>query len=48
MSLLGDDALVCVYCDRWATATGCHACNEYDGLMTVEAWERYTGEVWDG
>lgn len=47
MSLLGDDALVCVYCDRWAAASGCHNCGEYKGLMTVASWERYTGEVWD-
>lgn len=42
------DFLICVYCDRDlpGDATWCSLCHEYKGLMTVEAWEKYTGEKW--
>lgn len=44
------DMLICVYCDRDlpGDATWCGLCHEYKGLMTVEAWEKYTGESWFG
>lgn len=39
---------VCVYCDRGVEGVVCPTCHEYKGLMAVEEWEDYTGEVWEG
>ena len=40
--------MVCVYCDCEVDVDSivCGSCHEYDGLMTVEDWQDYTGEVW--
>ena len=43
----GGDMRVCVYCDNATDSWTCHTCGEYDGLMTIEDWEAYTGETWD-
>jgi hypothetical protein len=41
------DTKVCVYCDTLTTLWYCKSCHEYKGLMTIEDWEQYTGEVWE-
>lgn len=38
--------MVCVFCDCETTDPYCPECEEYKGLMTVEDWQDYTGEVW--
>lgn len=38
---------VCVFCDNTTSLWYCPSCHEYKGLMTIEDWESYTGEVWD-
>lgn len=43
----GGDLMVCVFCDTATDLPFCGSCQEYKGLMTVEAWESYTGEVWE-
>lgn len=40
------DIKVCVYCDVDTTRMSCPECGEYKGLMSIEDWESYTGEVW--
>ena len=46
-SLSDMDTKVCVFCDREVSGYSCPDCGEYKGLMTIEAWESYTGEVWE-
>lgn len=41
------DLKVCVFCDTATVLPVCVGCEEYKGLMTVEEWEDYTGEVWE-
>lgn len=41
------DYMVCVFCDESTTLPYCANCQEYKGLMTIEDWEAYTGEVWE-
>ena len=43
---LDEGNLVCVYCDQETSLPYCALCQEYKGLMTIEEWESYTGEVW--
>jgi hypothetical protein len=38
--------MICVFCDNEVTSYACGSCGEYKGLMQVDEWERYTGEVW--
>lgn len=38
---------ICVYCDNEVSGFACGDCGEYKGLMTIEEWESYTGEVWE-
>lgn len=42
------DTLVCVFCDMEINADYpyCTNCNEYKGIMTISAWQEYTGEEW--
>lgn len=42
-----DDLKVCVFCDQDTRLPYCASCQEYKGLMTVQEWENYTGEVWN-
>lgn len=42
-----EDVQVCVYCDSATTLPYCAPCQEYKGLMTIEQWQAYTGEVWE-
>jgi hypothetical protein len=42
------NTLVCVFCDNSTTLPYCPSCQEYKGLMTIDAWESYTGEEWEG
>lgn len=47
-TLLGEDTRrVCVFCDTETHSPACRRCHEYKGLMTIDEWESYTGEVWD-
>ena len=46
-SLDSMDNLVCVYCDNRVYDVYCSNCMEYKGIMTVDEWEDYTGEVWE-
>lgn len=41
------DTKVCVYCDCETSRMACPSCGEYKGLMSIEDWESYTGEVWE-
>jgi hypothetical protein len=41
------DTKVCVYCDTSTVRMACPSCGEYKGLMSIEDWESYTGEVWE-
>ena len=41
------DTKVCVYCDTATARMSCPDCGEYKGLMSIEDWESYTGEVWE-
>lgn len=41
------DTKVCVYCDCETARYACPSCGEYKGLMSIEDWESYTGEVWE-
>lgn len=42
-----DERMVCGFCDQDTTLPFCALCKEYKGLMTIEEWETYTGEVWE-
>ena len=42
-----EDVQVCVFCDNATTLPYCALCQEYKGLMTIDQWEAYTGEVWE-
>lgn len=42
-----EDVQVCVFCDSATTLPYCAPCQEYKGLMTIDQWEAYTGEVWE-
>lgn len=46
-SLDSMDDLVCVYCDNRVYDVYCHDCMEYKGIMTIEDWQNYTGEIWE-
>lgn len=39
--------MVCVYCDAMVEGLLCFGCGDYKGMMTIEEWESYTGEVWE-
>ena len=39
--------MICVYCDNVVNGPMCPDCGEYKGLMTIEDWEAYTGEIWE-
>jgi hypothetical protein len=41
------DTKVCVFCDTATDRYACPDCGEYKGLMSIEDWESYTGEVWE-
>jgi len=41
------DTKVCCYCDEGTVRMACPSCGEYKGLMSIEDWESYTGEVWE-
>jgi len=41
------DTKVCVFCDTATVRYACPDCGEYKGLMSIEEWESYTGEVWE-
>lgn len=41
------DRKVCVYCDSEVYGHACYSCGEYKGVMSIEEWESYTGEVWE-
>jgi hypothetical protein len=41
------DTKVCCYCDCETVRMACPQCGEYKGLMSIEDWESYTGEVWE-
>lgn len=46
-----EEDLICVFCGNTVSPSmlpfpSCSNCLEYKGLMTVEAWEAYTGEEW--
>lgn len=38
---------VCVFCDTEVFDVYCPMCLEYKGIMTIPAWEEYTGETWE-
>jgi glycine cleavage system protein P-like pyridoxal-binding family len=38
--------MICVFCDNETSSYACGNCGEYKGLMTIEDYEQYTGEVW--
>ena len=42
-----EDRIVCVFCDNETTNPYCSQCMDYKGLMTIPAWEDYTGEKWE-
>jgi len=42
-----DEGKVCIFCDTLTYNWFCGSCQEYKGLMTIESWESYTGEVWE-
>lgn len=44
---LHGETQVCAYCDTATDLPYCARCQEYDGLMSVEQWEAYTGETWE-
>ena len=38
---------VCCYCDEVVPdGKVCYPCGEYKGVMTLAAWEKYTGWMW--
>ena len=39
--------MICAYCDSMVDGMICPDCHEYKGLMSIEEWESYTGEVWE-
>ena len=44
---IDNDIQVCVFCDNSTALPYCPLCEEYKGMMTIEDWEDYTGEVWE-
>lgn len=47
MMMIQEAQRICLYCDIEVNGFACPICHEYDGLMTVEEWESYTGEEWE-
>ena len=45
--ILAPSDKVCTFCDTMVDGFICSDCGEYKGLMTIDEWEDYTGEVWE-
>lgn len=41
------DIAICIFCDKAVAGRFCITCGEYKGLMTINDWEDYTGEIWN-